>query len=218
MHITGERQIPAPRERVWRALADATLLQGCIPDSRIGPDEDSLILSGIGTGSVRAKPTVREPFTTLGWRIDPMGAATQMALIRLTEQGVYTVLSYELSLADPEGTDPEGKDNGIRTANLQARIDQVLERFVHTVAGTAEIGAGGIAGAVQAATEPSAQPNASMRATPSAAAGANAGAGAATVAAGGMPGEMSRLVGMLNPSIIGGVLFLVVVLFMLGIF
>ncbi len=198
MHITGERRIPAPRERVWRSLADPAVLQACLPGSHIEQDADGLVLSGIGTAPLRAQPTIREQFTKLGWRIDPRGAATQMVLVQLTEQGVFTLLHYEVSLADADG-----EDASVRTENLRARIDQGLERLVHTVAGTGEIAAGGIAGAVQAATEPSAQPNASMHAPPK--------AGPAGALAG--PAMMSRL---LNPSVIGGALFLIVLLFLVG--
>ncbi len=193
MHITGERRIPAPRERVWRCLTDRRVLQDCASGSHIEPDGDGLILSSAGVGSVRAQPSIREPFTTLGWRIDPGGAATQMVLVRLTEQGVFTLLGYELSLADPDGI-----DSPTRTANLRARIDQALERLVHTVAGTGEIGAGGIAGAVQAATDPSAQPNASLHAAASG------------------PGMAEAAARLMNPTVIGGVLFLIVLLFMVG--
>ncbi len=193
MHITGERRIPAPRERVWRCLTDRAVLQDCAPGSRIEPDGDGLVLSNAGVGSVRAQPSIREPFTTLGWRIDPAGAATQMVLVRLVEQGVFTLLRYELSLADPDGT-----ESPVRTANLRARIDQALERLVHTVAGPGEIGAGGIAGAVQAATEPATQPNASLRAAASG------------------PAMAETLAHLMNPSVIGGALFLIVLLFMVG--
>ena len=211
MHITGERRIPAPRERVWRSLADAAVLQACVPGSQIEQDADGLVVSGIGGAPLHAQPTIREQFTKLGWRIDPKGAATQMVLVQLTEQGVFTLLHYEVSLADADG-----EDTAVRTENLRARIDQGLERLVHTVAGTGEIAAGGIAGAVQAATEPSAQPNASMHA-PSKAGAAGAGAAGARPAgpAGALTGPalMSRL---LNPSVIGGALFLIVLLFLVG--
>ena len=198
MHITGERRIPAPRERVWRSLADPAVLQGCVPGSSIEQDADGLVLSGIGTTPVRAQPTIREQFTKLGWRIDPKGAATQMVLVQLTEEGVFTLLRYELSLADTDGGNEQ-----VRTENLRARIEQALERLVHTVAGTGEIGAGGIAGAVQAATDPSAQPNASMRAAPA--------GGPGSAPAG--PTIATRL---LNPAVIGGACFLIVLLFLVG--
>ena len=198
MHITGERRIPAPRERVWRSLADAAVLQACVPGSHIEQDADGLVLSGIGAVPLRAQPSIREQFTKLGWRIDPKGAATQMVLVQLTEQGVFTLLHYELSLADQDG-----EDSPVRMENLRARIDQALERLVHTIAGTGEIGAGGIAGAVQAATEPSAQPNARMRAAPA-------------TGPGGAPPGPSIAARLLSPSIIGGSLFLIVLLFLVG--
>ncbi len=198
MHITGERQVPAPRERVWKALADAGVLQDCLPGLKVTPEGDDLVLSGLGDRVLRARPTIREPFTTLGWRIDPASPATQMLLVRLAEQGVYTRLSYEISLAD---ADVEGA-SGVQEQNLQARVQQALDRFIQQAAGPAEIGAGGIASAVQAATEPGTQPTSRMTAEPLA---ASDGAAAAWVA-------------MLNPAAIGGVLFLVVLLFMVGIF
>lgn len=210
MHITGERRVPAPRERVWRCLADPAVLQECIAGSRIGSDGNSLILSVAGAGAgapatqTRAQPSIREPFTTLGWRIDPAGAATQMVLVRLTEQGVFTLMHYEVSLADQDGDNAD-----IRTANLRARIDQALDRLVHTIAGTGEIAAGGIAGAVQAVTEPSAQPNARIvTAKPEA---GHAGSGS-------LPGKAFAIAGLMTPSVIGGALFLVVLLFMTGLF
>jgi hypothetical protein len=211
MHITGERRIPAPRERVWRSLVNPAVLQECVPGSVIAADgEGGLILSAAGGEPVRAQSTIREPFATLGWRIDPAGAATQMVLVRLLEEGVFTRLQYEVSLADDAGSSADTKagtgqrsdaaaGSDVRAQNLRARIDQALARLVHTVAGPGEIGAGGISSAVQAATEPSAQPNASLRA-PSG------------------PGEASVIAGLLNPSVIGGVLFLIVLLFMVGLF
>lgn len=200
MHITGERKVPAPRERVWRCLSDPSVLQSCMPGSRIGSDGQSLLLSGNNGTSVRAQPTVREPFTTLGWRIDPAGAATQMVLVRLVEQGVFTLIQYEVSLADRDG-----EDTPVRTENLQAQIDQGLERLVATVAGTGEIAAGGIAGAVQAVTEPSDQPNARIVPPP-------------PVIRKGAPAAPSMIAGLMTPSMIGGALFLVVLLFMVGLF
>lgn len=208
MHITGERRVPAPRERVWRCLADPAVLQECITGSRIGSDGNSLMLS-VGASDadaarmqMRAQPSIREPFTTLGWRIDPAGAATQMVLVRLTEQGVFTLMHYEISLADRDGDNAD-----IRAENLRARIDQALDRLVHTVAGTGEIAAGGIAGAVQAVTEPSAQPNARI---------VTAKPEAGHAASGGLAGKAFAITGLMTPSVIGGVLFLLVLLFMTG--
>ncbi|WP_428378049.1 hypothetical protein [Lichenicoccus sp.] len=209
MHITGERQVPAPRERVWKALADAGVLQDCLPGLKVTPEGNDLVLSGLGDRVLRARPTIREPFATLGWRIDPASPATQMLLIRLAEHGVYTRLSYEISLADLDEPRPQDTSNApgprgtsdAREQNLQARVQQALDRFIQQAAGPAEIGAGGLASAVQAATEPGAQPTARMTAEPS----AEADAAAAWAA-------------VLNPAAIGGVLFLVVLLFMVGIF
>ena len=107
MHITGERQVPAPRERVWKALLDAGVLQDCVPGLAVTADGDNLVLSGRGAGLgdrvLRAQRTINQPFDALGWRLDPGAAASQMLLIRggLAEQGVYTRLSYEISLAEP---------------------------------------------------------------------------------------------------------------------
>jgi uncharacterized protein len=204
MHITGERRIPAPRERVWRSLVDPAVLQDCVPGIVIASDgEGGLILSAPGAEPVRAQSTIREPFTTLGWRIDPAGAATQMVLIRLQEEGVFTRLHYEVSVADDTGTDDGSRaatGSEARAQNLRARIDQALARLAHTAAGPGEIAASGISGAVQAATDPSAQPNASMRFSSSSLS------------------ESPAIVGLLNPSVIGGVLFLIVLLFMVGLF
>ena len=204
MHITGGRQVPAPRERVWKALADARVLQDCVPGLKITPEGNDLVLSGLGDRVLRARPTIREPFVTLGWRIDPASPATQMLLIRLAEQGVYTRLSYEISLADPDEPAPERAPGApdVQERNLQARVQQALDRFIQQTAGPAEIGAGGLANAVQAVTEPGTQPTSRMTAEPSAEADGAAAAWAV----------------MLNPAAIGGVLFLIVLLFMVGIF
>ena len=208
MHITGERLVPAPRERVWRSLADPAVLRDCVPGARIEPDgEGGLLLSSSATGggaSVRAQPSIRDPFSTMGWRIDPGGAGSQMVLVRLAEQGVFTRLEYEVSLADPEGGNPE-----FLAGKLRERIDQGLERFSHTVAGPGEIGAGGLGGLVQAVTEPATQPNANILASaPSGSVGQ----------VGVSPGNAQVILGLLNPSVIGGVLFLIVLLFLVGLF
>ncbi len=202
MHITGERRIPAPRERVWRSLSDPAVLQGCVAGIRVeaapGPDgaapgpagAASMLVSGFGHAPLTLQPSIREPFATMGWKVDPAGAATQRVLIRLAEEGVFTRLHYELSLADAQDTAAD-----TREANLRARIDQAIDRLVQTIAGPAEIGASGVAGAVQAATDPSAQPNARI--------------GAATRGS----DVMTRL---MTPSVIGGALFLMVLLFIVG--
>ncbi len=199
MHITGERRIPAPRERVWRSLSDARVLQECVPGSQVDPSSDAggLTLSGFGGTPVHVQPSIREPFSTLGWKIDPKGAASQLALIQLAEEGVFTRLHYELSLVDGQG---EASDT--REANLRARIDQALGRFIQGISGPAEIGAGGLANAVQATTDPSAQPNARIGAAP----------GAAAIGSG------LALGSLMNPLVIGGALFLLVLLFMVGLF
>ena len=201
MHITGERRVPAPRERVWRSLSDPQVLQGCLQGSTIEPyldpgdsksdggkpGEAAMLVRGIGAAPLHVQPSIRKPFETMGWKLDPRGPATQMVLIRLTEEGVFTRLHYELTLADETNE-----------TTLRARIDQALERLIRIVAGPAEIGAGGIATAVQAATEPSDQPNARIAAP--------------------AIGSGLALGSLLNPSVIGGALFLVVLLFMVGLF
>ncbi len=203
--FTGERQVPAPRERVWKALLDAGVLQDCVPGLAVAADGDNLVLSGRGAGLgdrvLRAQRTINQPFDALGWRLDPGAAASQMLLIRLAEQGVYTRLSYEISLAEPDDADPPATA-GIREQNLQARVQQALDRFVQQAAGPAEIGAGGIASAVQAATEPGTQPTSRMTAEATASTEAASAAWAAIA----------------NPAAIGGVLFVLVLLFMVGVF
>lgn len=191
MHLAGEHQVPAPRERVWRALADPAVLRDCLPPgSRLATAADGMTISS-ADGSFQACGSIREPHTTLGWTIDPSGAATQMVLVRLAERGAFTRLSYELSLVDPavEATP--------RLERLQREIEQALLRLSRHLAGPAEIGAQGVAGMVQAATEPASQPTA--RLAPEAA-----------------PGLAPLLAACLTPQRVGGAGFVLVLLALLG--
>jgi carbon monoxide dehydrogenase subunit G len=58
MDMTGERRIPAPRERVWSALNDPEILKSCIPGcdklERTAPDEFTAS-AGVKIGPISAR-------------------------------------------------------------------------------------------------------------------------------------------------------------------
>jgi len=190
MHLTGEHLIPAPRERVWQALGDSLVLRDCLPaGTGLQAEADGMIIDHPG-GRTTVRGSIREPHSTLGWKIDPAGPANQMVLVRLASRGAYTRLSYELALADPPGTEEPA-----RSAALHGAIETGLQRLALVIAGPAEIGAQGLGGLTQAVTDPSRQPTARL-----------------------VPGSAAtaQFAAILTPRWLGGLGFLLVLLAVLG--
>ena len=138
--MTGERRIPASREKVWAALNDPEVLRGCIPgcDSfeRTGPDAYKAS-AGVKIGPIAArftgavKMTDVEPpsaYTITGeGQGGVAGFAKGGAKVHLDDEAGATLLTYEVSA-----------QVGGKIAQLGARLidasakqmaDQFFDRF-----------------------------------------------------------------------------------------
>jgi hypothetical protein len=165
MDMTGERRIPAPRERVWQALNDPLVLKESIPGceslEKLSDNEmTATATSKIGPIAARYNGRVNlsdiEP--PRGYRISGEGQggvagfAKGGAVVRLAEEGESTVLSYEVKA-----------QVGGKMAQLGARLidatakqmaDAFFSRFAELVAApsAAEAGADSPAAVAVAST------------------------------------------------------------------
>lgn len=109
MDMTGDRRIPAPRDKVWAALNDPAVLKTCIPgcESLVREADDSLTATAsVKIGPIAAKFNGRVQLLDLdppnGYRIEGEGAggvagfAKGGAKVGLTEEGFDTLLRYEV--------------------------------------------------------------------------------------------------------------------------
>jgi len=109
MDMTGERRIPAPREKVWEALNDLAVLKACIPGceslEKTSPT-DMKATAAIKIGPISARFTGQVALRDLdppnGYRIEGEGQggvagfAKGGANVHLVEDGAFTVLSYDV--------------------------------------------------------------------------------------------------------------------------
>lgn len=107
MDMTGERLIPAPRQRVWDALNDPAVLKECIPGceslEKTG-DNELRATAGIKIGPISARFTGKVQLTDLdpptSYRISGEGQggvagfAKGGANVSLADQGAETLLTY----------------------------------------------------------------------------------------------------------------------------
>ena len=107
MDMTGERLIPAPRQRVWDALNDPAVLKDCIPGceslEKTG-DNELKATAGIKIGPISARFTGKVQITDLdppnSYRISGEGQggvagfAKGGANVSLADQGADTLLTY----------------------------------------------------------------------------------------------------------------------------
>lgn len=110
MDMTGERLIPAPRQRVWDALNDPAILKECIPGceslEKIG-DNELRATAAIKIGPISARFTGKVQLTDLdpptSYRIGGEGQggvagfAKGGANVNLADQGNDTLLSYKVN-------------------------------------------------------------------------------------------------------------------------
>ncbi len=110
MDMTGERLIPAPRQRVWDALNDPAILKECIPGceslEKIGDDE-LRATAAIKIGPISARFTGKVQLTDLdppnSYRIGGEGQggvagfAKGGANVNLADQGADTLLTYKVN-------------------------------------------------------------------------------------------------------------------------
>jgi hypothetical protein len=109
MDMTGERRIPASREKVWEGLNDAEVLRASIPGcetlERLSDDE-MRATAAVKIGPIAARFSGKVQLTDVdppnGYHIagegqgGVAGFAKGGAAVRLTEDGDVTVLTYEV--------------------------------------------------------------------------------------------------------------------------
>jgi carbon monoxide dehydrogenase subunit G len=162
MDMTGERRIPAPRQKVWNSLNDPQVLRACIPGceklERTG-DNAFTATAGVKIGPISARFNGRVNLLDIdepnSYRIEGEGQggvagfAKGGATVRLADDGPFTLLTYEAKA-----------QVGGKIAQLGARLvdatskqmaDQFFNRFTNEVSGPAEIVAEGTAGVTAAA-------------------------------------------------------------------
>ena len=165
MDMTGERRIPAPRQKVWDALNAPTVLKTAIPGCKSlekTSDSDLRATAAVRIGPIAAQFTGKVQLLDLdppnSYRIagegqgGVAGFANGGATVRLADDGAFTLLRYEVKA-----------QVGGKIAQLGARLidatakqmaDQFFDRFSAEVAGPTEIAADGPAGALAAITTP----------------------------------------------------------------
>jgi uncharacterized protein len=110
MEMTGERRIPAPRERVWAALNDPDILKVCIPGceslERTAKDAFKAI-AAVKIGPINARFTGNVKLSDINPPVsytisgDGQGGAAGFAKggakVRLNDDSGATVLTYDVS-------------------------------------------------------------------------------------------------------------------------
>jgi carbon monoxide dehydrogenase subunit G len=161
MDMTGERRIAAPRQKVWDALNDPEVLKAAIPGCKSldkTSDSDLRATAAVRIGPISAQFTGKVQLLDLNpptsYRIagegqgGVAGFANGGATVQLSDDGVFTLLKYEVKA-----------QVGGKIAQLGARLidatakqmaDQFFDRFSAQVAGPPEIAADGPIGAVAA--------------------------------------------------------------------
>ena len=165
MDMTGERRIPAPRQKVWDALNDPEVLKAAIPGCKSlekTSDTDMKATAAIRIGPIAAQFTGKVQLLDLdpptSYRIagegqgGVAGFANGGATVHLSDDGAFTLLQYEVKA-----------QVGGKIAQLGARLidatakqmaDQFFDRFSAEVSGPAEIAADGPAGLAALVTTP----------------------------------------------------------------
>jgi len=146
MDMTGERRIPAPRQKVWDALNDPEVLRLCIPGCESlekTSDTDLKATAAVKIGPIATRFTGKVQLTDLdppnSYRISGEGQggvagfAKGGANVRLSDDGVGTLLQYDVKA-----------QVGGKIAQLGARLidatskqmaDLFFDRFTTEVAG-----------------------------------------------------------------------------------
>ena len=154
MDMTGERRIPAPRQKVWDALNDTDVLKACIPGceslERLS-DTAMKATAAVKIGPISARFTGNIALSDMdppnSYRISGEGQggvagfAKGGANVRLSDDGPFTVLAYDVKA-----------QVGGKIAQLGARLidatskqmaDLFFDRFTAEVSGPQEIAAQG---------------------------------------------------------------------------
>ena len=136
MDMTGERRIPATRERVWAALNDPEILRAAIPGCKslesVGENAFRAV-AAIRVGPVSASFTGDVRLLDLdppnSYRIEgagqggPAGFAKGGAAVTLAEDGAETVLSYTVK------AEIGGKLAQLGTRLIDATAKQMADQF-----------------------------------------------------------------------------------------
>ena len=144
MEMTGERRIPAPRERVWAGLNDTETLRACIPGceslERTAPDAFKAT-AAVKIGPIAARFTGQVKLSDIqppeSYKISgegqggAAGFAKGGAKVRLADDSGSTVLSYDV-LAQVGG---KMAQLGARLIDASAKhmSDQFFDRFVEVL-------------------------------------------------------------------------------------
>ncbi len=109
MDMTGERRIPAPRQKVWDALNDPAVLKACIPGCESlekTSDNEMKATAAVKIGPISARFTGKVQLTDLdpptSYRIGGEGQggvagfAKGGANVRLSDDGAFTLLTYDV--------------------------------------------------------------------------------------------------------------------------
>lgn len=164
MDMTGERRIPAPRQKVWDALNDPQVLKGCIPGCETlekTSENDMKASAAIKIGPISARFNGKVQITDVdaptSYRISGEGAggvagfAKGGADVHLSDDGDFTLLKYAVKA-----------QVGGKIAQLGARLidatakqmaDAFFDRFTAEVAAPAPVAVDGAAGLVAKASE-----------------------------------------------------------------
>ncbi len=154
MDMSGERHIPAPRQKVWEALNDTEVLRGCIPGCETlerTAEHDMKATATIKIGPIKARFAGNIHLTDIdapnSYRISGEGQggvagfAKGGANVRLSDDGPFTLLSYDVKA-----------QVGGKIAQLGARLidatskqmaDLFFDRFTAEVSGPQEVAATG---------------------------------------------------------------------------
>ena len=164
MDMTGERRIPAPRQKVWDALNDPEVLKAAIPGCKTlekTSDSDMKATAAVRIGPISAQFAGKVQLLDLdppnSYRIagegqgGVAGFANGGATVHLSDDGAFTLLKYEVKA-----------QVGGKIAQLGARLidatakqmaDQFFDRFSAEVSGPVETAAAGpLVAAVEAVT------------------------------------------------------------------
>jgi carbon monoxide dehydrogenase subunit G len=179
MDMTGERRIPAPRQRVWDGLNSPEVLKACIPGcqslEKVSDTELKAIAAvKIGPIAARFNGTVHlsELHPPVSYTISGEGQggvagfAKGGAHVHLEEDGDFTLMRYDVQA-----------QVGGKIAQLGARLidataksmaDSFFDRFVNEVAGAPAHEAGAAGGAAFIASAPAVPQAAAQTAAPQA--------------------------------------------------
>ena len=143
MDMTGERRIPAPREKVWAALSDPEVLRRCIPGcdsvSRTGPGAYSGA-AGVRIGPISARFTGEakvadaEPPAACTIAAEAQGGVAGSARIgaklRLADDPGGTLLTYEVD------AELAGKIAQLGSLLIDPSARQMADQFLDCLAKT----------------------------------------------------------------------------------